>query len=265
VLCIFPVEEDFYRRAQVAVKYVGNPLVDELPIGLTRAEARERLGIGEGERALVLMVGSRPSEFKRHIGLMLEGAVRAAARLRAKGLLGMTERLRVLMPLPLTADLTALSAAVGARIGATGADAILDVRVSTGDADACLVAADAGLIKSGTSTLEAALLGCPHAVVYRPSALTAWIFKWLIRYRGPVGLVNLVLGWKTGDPYLATELLCDDATPTRLGDEAYSLLSDDGRRAKIREGFSRIRSLLGESAGPSRRAAAEVLSVASDA
>jgi lipid-A-disaccharide synthase len=37
VLCIFPFEEKFYRTENVPVKYVGNPLLDELPIHATKS------------------------------------------------------------------------------------------------------------------------------------------------------------------------------------------------------------------------------------
>jgi lipid-A-disaccharide synthase len=47
VLSILPFEEDFFREHKVVAKYVGNPLVDELPLELSRAEARAKLGIGE--------------------------------------------------------------------------------------------------------------------------------------------------------------------------------------------------------------------------
>ena len=114
------------------------------------------------------MPGSRPSELKLHVEVMLDAANRAAALLRSEPEAGPAEqKLVVLMPFPVTSELAKLAQARGSvgeggRAGVTATqnfdNFILDVRVSHGDAAECLIAADAGLIKSGTSTLEAALL-----------------------------------------------------------------------------------------------------------
>lgn len=272
VLSIFPFEVPFYEKEKVPVVYVGNPLADELPLGLSRAHARTRLKISSEAKVLVLMPGSRPSELKLHIKVMLDGANRAAALMRASGALGREERLTVLMPFPMTADFRSASERVQVWLakaigGATNFN--LDVRVSQGDAAECLVAADAGLIKSGTSTLEAALLGCPHTIVYKTSWLTAWIFKGLVRYSGPVGLTNLVARSQAGEPLLVREVLLSEVRAETLSTEIVSLLTDGARRSRMCDGFAQIRDqLLGgplvpgaPRPSPSRRAAREVLDV----
>ncbi len=111
VLLIFPFEAPFYQSSGVPFRYVGNPLLNELPLGRTRDEARARLGLPEeGARTLVLMPGSRPAEVKRHLELMLDATVRAAAVLRQKGALGRDERLIVGVAFPETADRAAMEA-----------------------------------------------------------------------------------------------------------------------------------------------------------
>ncbi|MCM2277837.1 MAG: lipid-A-disaccharide synthase [Oligoflexia bacterium] len=254
VLCILPFEEEFHRRAGLPVRYVGNPLLDELPLSLTREAARMALGIDSRRRVLVAMPGSRPSELRNHVELFLEAAERVALGLRERGMLEKTERLLVLVPLPLTAQ----------ALGITGRES-LEIKVSRGDAHECLIAADAGLVKSGTSTLEAGILGCPHAVVYRTNFLTSFIFRRLIRYRGPVGLVNLVAcGTEPRDEYLMREIVLEAATPEALSEEVLSLFLDEAKRERLAGGMARLReSLLGGTRGmsPSRRAAEEVLDV----
>jgi len=222
ILSILPFEPAFYQKENVPVVYVGNPLADELPLTLTRAEARAKLALSPEALAVILMPGSRPSELKLHVEVMLEAALRASALMRASGKLGRNQKLQILMPFPVTSDLPALRARVErwrGRAGGGNPDFILDLRVSQGDADTCMVAADAGLIKSGTSTLEAALLGCPHAIVYRTGYLSAWLYKRLVRYKGPVGLSNLVAGSAAGEPLLVREVLLTDVTVKALCEE----------------------------------------------
>ena len=207
LLCIFPFEEEFYRREEVNARYVGNPLMDELPLGLDQAEARRKLGLGP-ERVLVAMPGSRPSEIKRHLELFLDSIV--AFQLRAEG------SWQALMPFPENGDLGPIRKRIAEWERAKSRR--IKLRLSQGDSPLCMLAADVGVIKSGTSTLEAGVLGCPHVIVYKPNGFSCFVFKHLIRYRGPVGLVNLVAGSheRPDRPYVAEELLCKQATVSSI-------------------------------------------------
>ncbi|MBY0471401.1 lipid-A-disaccharide synthase [bacterium] len=255
ILCIFPFEEGFYRDAQVSqAVYIGNPVIEELPLKKSKAQARADLDIPQDSLVTILMPGSRPAELKFHTTVMLSAAFESAKSLNRK--------MTVLMPLPLIANVESTLQRVREFQAATPDYlSFLDIRVSRGDSAECMLAADAGLIKSGTSTLEAGLLGCPHAVVYKPSFITEWIYKLFIRYGGPVGLVNLVAGIKAGDPYVAKEILLDQVTVPNLHAELLALLSDPARRLEITEGFKKIRTALKAHEKPSGNAAREILAV----
>lgn len=244
VLCIFPFEEKIYQEAGIPVTYVGNPLVDELPIGLSREDARAKLGLADEKlrRVLLLMPGSRPAELKRHFKPMLEAAGRST---RWVG------DLVVLVPYPATTDQGVLLGEYEHWKMEGGARYPLEVRfISPEEAEGqggayAMAAADAGLVKSGTSTLEAGLMGCPHSVVYKPSPLTAFIYRKFIRYDGPVGLVNLVgrgssEGGKRAERPAFREILMDEFTVRVLEEEIASLLMDDGRRASLKEAAERL-------------------------
>ncbi len=265
ILCIFPFEEAFFKANGLSVKYVGNPLLDELPLHLSKAEARSRLAIGENETVVVLMPGSRPSEVYFHLREMWEAVQKVAQRLREEQGAATLHRVRVLIPFPKTTSLKMIREEV--TLWTSSHREWLDVRISQGDSALCLVAADAGLVKSGTSTLEAGLLRCPHAVVYKPSRTSAWIFRHLIRYRGPVGLVNLVANEKPGEPFLVSEILCEKVTPALLAQELYSLLTDSRRRQVMSDGFEKLRRRVSadlQGMSPSAWAAQAVLQTAQE-
>ena len=247
VLCILPFEEAIFKDAGVSAVYVGNPLADELPFELSKVDARKRIGLDEKDTAFLLMVGSRPAEIQQHVPLMLNAADKLVRRLNRK--------VKFFLPLPETADLPEVQRMIDACPEAMN----LDLKVSQGDAYCVMRAVDAGWIKSGTSTLEAALLNCPHALVYKPSRMTSFIFRYFVRYRGPVGLPNLFLGWKDGDSYLVNELILDRATPELLAQEGYDLLEKTSRREELEAGFKDIQAkVVGQ--GPSAEAARQVLS-----
>lgn len=262
VLCIFPFEEEFLRKEQVSAKYVGNPLVDELPLTLSREEARRQLSLGSKDHVLLLMPGSRPAEVGRHLELMLEAAKQSIPMLVKCGIIGPDERLQILLPFSQDAHKQYSIEYIKHAQKASCASQSIDLHILPGNSHACMVAADIGLIKSGTSTLEAGLLGNIHSVVYKPNKLSCWIVRNLVGYRGPVGLVNLVAGREKDSPYFIRELLCNEATVASLANEIVTLFSDNEVRAKIQIGLKELRSILikPESQSPSEVAAKEILS-----
>lgn len=259
VLSILPFEVDFYRREKMPVTYVGNPLVDELPLKLTRSEARKHLGLSEQDTVFVIMPGSRPNELKYHLDLMLSSALMASYKIFKQN----GKKLTVLLPLPQTSDLGSVQKRVDEwKARNSDFSETLVLRLSQGDAHECMVAADAGLIKSGTSTLEAGVLGCPHTIIYKTNRLSHFIFHYLIRYKGPVGLVNLVAGWSEGKPLLIHEILHYGQTPEELSEELLSIYQNPERRSQIIEGLARVRkAIVGENEGksPSEVAAKEII------
>ena len=266
VLCIFPFEVEFYQREGLAVKYVGNPLLDELALDSPREAARQSLGLRSNDPVLAILPGSRPSELAQHLQLMIDAANLTALKLKKSGVLEPPRVLQVLLPLPETADLDEVRSQIDSNARETEGSgiALIDLRLSRGDSAQCLKAADAALVKSGTSTLEAALLGCPHAVIYRTNRLTAWLYRRVVRYRGPVGLVNLILKNDLDAPVrVAREILLEDVTPENLACEAVRLLTDQAVRTVMASKFHQIREQLSPAGieSPSAAAARELMEV----
>ena len=123
-------------------------------------------------------------------------------------------------------------------------DAGIDVKF--GQTHDLLSRAQFAWIASGTATLEAALLGTPHALVYRTSALTHFLAKQLVNVKF-IGLPNLLL-----DREAVPELIQDALNPSSLLE-----LSNLNRSAQHRD-FNELRSVLGGS-GASARLAQRIL------
>jgi len=262
ILCIFPFEEKLYREAGLHADYVGNPLVEELPLDLSRVRARSLLlpdiQVTDSDRWVAFLPGSRPGELSRHIPELRQAASLALTSMRER--LGQESRLVVLVPFASQAQCDEWSPRF--REGDSG----IQYHFFVGRSAECLVAADAGLIKSGTATLEAGVLGLPHAVFYKVSGMTAWVFRNFVQkknfwsrtraYQGPVGLVNLFTGWKPGDPLRVPEYLLEEANGERLGAALIDLLFDSEERARQQAALSELRSrVLGQSDGDITRGA----------
>ncbi len=227
-LLIFPMEQALYDAAHLPATYVGHPFAHHLPLRNEKA-ARERLKLDARQRQVVLMPGSRVSELKALADLFV---------LTAKQLHENQPTVQFLVPL-VTRETLALFEAALSRHDAWG----LPVRILYGHAHDALEAADCALIASGTASLEALLLGCPHLITYKVPKLTAWIMlrkAKLKRGQKPrVGLPNFLAGHD-----LVPEFLQEDAEPKRLSEALTTLLNDPAAAAAQRNAFAEIREQL---------------------
>lgn len=220
---ILPFEPDFFRGVGVPAEYVGHPLLDHAPAP-ARAEARASLGIAPGERVLGIFPGSRRSEVRRLWPTCRE----AARRLLARG-----DATRVIVA----------ATAHGDYPDALGLELVREQPL------AVLAASDAAIVKSGTSTLEAALTDTPMVVPYRLNAATAWLMRRLLTVKW-ASLVNLVANAR-----IVPELLQDDLSIARLVEEVGPLLDPASEAVRAqRAGLALVRERLG-APGAARRVA----------
>jgi lipid-A-disaccharide synthase len=118
-----------------------------------------------------------------------------------------------------------------------------------------LASSDLALVCSGTASLEAALAGVPHELVYRTGAFNSFVGKRLLKTRH-IGLSNLILG-RT----LVREHLQDDASPLPL---SRSLLRWVARPSERQEFYGQVRRLRGMCGRPGvwERTAEAILAMA---
>ncbi|MBC7386463.1 MAG: lipid-A-disaccharide synthase [Cryobacterium sp.] len=255
VLSILPFEEKTYAGSEVDFRYVGNPLMDELPLGLTRDAARKSFELPENLRTLLLMVGSRPAEYRYHLVPLIQAAVKVKA-----GLGG--EPLQVLLPLPETADIPAFRLLLTEVMVQVPGARDLSLHLSQGDAWKAMKAADVAIIKSGTSSLEAALLDLPHIVIYRAHPISEFIFRHIVRYYGSISLTNLILDPEAREnEKVVPEFILQNFTPEKMAIAALHLFRSPTAASEMRSAFALIRNILGERS-PSARVAEEILDVA---
>lgn len=216
-LLIFPFEEALYRQADIPATYVGHPLAHALPEP-NRLAARERLALECGTEWVALLPGSRPGELQSLADLFIRAA---------KTLHGLRPQVRFLVPLVNRETRQAFEEALHK------ADAHdLPLRILFGHAHDALQAADCALIASGTATLEALLLDCPHVITYKVPWLTYQIMK-RQALQPWIGLPNILAGRS-----LVPEILQDQASPEALARALETLLRDDGARHAQLEEFA---------------------------
>jgi len=229
LLVVFPFEQEFFSNVGIRTELVGHPLLDDPVFDVTTEHlSTENLSTenlpatsapaGHAPATIVLMPGSRTQEVRRHVPILAE---------LARGIHASLQNVRIEVPKP-----ERLDASLYERLIGEGAALVTDPRQS-------LRNGTAGIIKAGTSTLEASLLGLPFATFYKTSAVSYAVAKQLVRVSS-VTMMNLLLNRRVVHEYLQR-----DATPAQLLGEVHELMSNADRRAELISASQEVRALLG--------------------
>ena len=226
---ILPFEAEVYAGQPVRVDYVGHPLLDRLssfPVSGRRERARRELGVPDAGPLIALFPGSRRNEVAYHLPLQLQTASWIFER---------SPEVRYVLALASSIDVAFVESILARNPLPPG----LDLRFVEDRSWEALAAADAALVKPGTVTLEAALLGCPMVVMGRAGRATAALLRRFVQVPY-LSMPNLL-----ASEALVPELYQEDARPDRIGECLVGLLSGPGRDRQ-RVGFERIRESLGK-------------------
>ena len=238
MLVIFPFEEKFYRERGIAAEFVGHPLADLPAPGMSREAFAAEYKVDSQRQWIALLPGSRRGEVSRIFPNLLE-----AAKLLGPDYV-------YIVPVASTLD----PAWVSSFLQDYSGPAITLTR----DARATLLHARVAAVASGTSTLEASLIGTPFAMVYQVAPLTWSVGRRLVKV-DRFAMVNLI-----AERDVVPELVQADFTPERVASELRRIIPDGETRTAMIHGFHEVRQrLAANSSGGSAsdRAARAVLSI----
>lgn len=282
----FPWNAAELSRLGANATFVGHPLLDLVKPTEPLTNFAERYGLDTNKPIVGLLAGSRKQETDVMLPLVLNAAVQIAQRLPGvqflialapsvdRGEVEAAIRAVTAHPAPRRPvekpSLTDARALVGipaegsaeelgrrqhqwieqAR-GHDSAKPMIPPFVIVEDATYdVLAASDAVICKSGTSTLEAAVLGKPMVIVYKIAAVNKIQYR-LMKKAMPrfVGMPNLI-----AEEEICRELIQDAATPEAIASEILGLLLDPDRMARMRRDLRQVRATLGEPGGAERTA-----------
>jgi len=236
MLCVFPFEQPLYEASGLHTVFTGHPLLEAL--------AEEKLETPRDPLLFALLPGSRVREVKRIFPVMVEAA----------------RQIQAARP-DVRFEAVAASEAQAERLHSLVKGTPIEVR--WGSAHDLMQRAGAGLVCSGTATLEAAFFGLPHALVYKVAWLTYEVGVRLIKGVDALGIVN-ILNTTQADPsakrppHVVREFIQHAASPEALAQEGLRLLNDADARNALAQRLQTIVSTL-EAEGASRRAAEAIL------
>lgn len=241
MICVFPFEQPMYEASGLHTIFAGHPLLEAL--------VPEKTGAPREENLLGLFPGSREREVKRNFPVMAE-AVRIIRQSRPD----------------VRFEAAAASAVHAGRMKDMAGDLPIDIR--HGQAHDLMQRATAGIVCSGTATLEAAYFGLPYCLIYKIAWLTFEIGRRLVNVDG-LGIINILNNYRRNPPpdprlpavpapHVVREFIQHFATPEALADESLRLLNNAEARAELSAKLTTIVSEL-DAEGASQRAADAVL------
>ena len=227
ILSIFPFEKDFYAKMGIEVKYVGHPLLDEVDSYLERrdlSKLKKEFNIKEDQKIVAVLPGSRHGEIKYILPVLEEVCAIMKKELK--------EKVRFLLPVAPTLNKN--------DIVFSKAESLANIEVVEGARSYDVYSlSDCAILASGTATVEAGLLGVPMSIVYKVSPISAFLFKNFIRYKNPIGMINLLLGKGT-----ATEFFQEQANPQEIAKDAMRFLNNKVEADKKIQELNKLRSIL---------------------
>ncbi len=233
-LVIFPFEEKFYRDRGVNATFVGHPLADIPRPEISRAQYASENKLDAAKPWITLMPGSRVKEVRMNLPVILDAATKLGSAYE------------FLLPIAPTLERSFLEDLIGSA----------HVQLVS-EAPPALAHSRAGIIASGTATVEAAMMGTPFVMVYRVSPLTYLLGR--SRVKVPYfAMVNLIAGKQ-----IVSELVQNDFTSDNVVKNINQIVCDGPARDQMIAGLVEVKAgLRGPDQvqdHPADRAAAEIM------
>ncbi len=239
ILALFPFEPAFFEAANMPCSFVSHPVLEAVASPEEARAFRARHGIAGDALVLCALPGSRRTEVRKLIPVIVESIQRLASR---------HANLHVVIPTVSTVvdDVRAIASA---GLPTTIVD-------NAADKSAAMAAADVAISASGTATLELACAGVPGVVIYKVARATGWLGQWLVNVKY-ASIVNILAGRE-----VLPEFLQWHCQPKNIVAAIDALIENDERRQEVIAAEAAVvRQLAVDGETPSERAASEVLRI----
>lgn len=235
MLVVFPFEETMYREAGINAEFTGHPLIERIDNYnfLSKEELYSKYNLEEGKEILLVLPGSRTQEIERIFPEVIKAATEISeSRDDMQTVVACSTHIDETMFREFQSD--------------------YKFNLVKGVTYDLFKHSKFGIIKSGTSTLEAGLFGLPFVVVYKTSGMTYMIGKQLIQV-DHIAMANIIAG-KT----VVEELIQNDVNTEKIKKVVKSYLDDENKYNDLKKRLSVLREKLG---GPGASAkAASIIS-----
>ncbi len=237
MIVVFPFEEKLFKDENINVEFVGHPLLDILKTYqfLTKEELYKKFDLDNKKEILLLLPGSRRHEVEKIFPEMIKAAEKLSKEFKFNIVVSAAPNID--------------------REFFKNIAEQTSYKIVSGYNYDLMKHAKFGIIKSGTSTLEAAVFELPMIIVYKTSPLTYLIGKSLLKLDN-IGMANIIAGEK-----VAPELIQNDLSTDKIFDESEMILKNENYYTETKNKLSKTKEKLGTE-GASKRAAKSIYELA---
>jgi lipid-A-disaccharide synthase len=231
MLVIFKFEQGFYEKFGIDAEFVGHPLLESVKPTMKKENILAEFALKENAPVFALLPGSRASEIKNILPVMLKTAKLIKEKiLSAQFIISKAQSI----------DNNVYSGILN--------HAGVDAKIIEGKQYDVLHAADFVLVASGTATLETAIMQKPNVVIYKMGLLNYLLYRPLVRVPF-IGMENIVAG-----KLVAPEFIQFRARPKLIAEKVLEIFQDKKWLAKLQDDFIELRKKLGPPQAPLRAA-----------
>ncbi len=236
MIVFFPFEKEMYTDSQINSDFVGHPLVNKIKNYnfLSKDDLFKKYNLDVQKDLLVILPGSRKQEISEFFDDLIQGAEKISNEFNFQIVVACADNI----------DENYIRKF----------SSVKNYKVIKNDTYSLLKNSAFAIVKSGTSTLETAIIGAPFIVVYKTNFLTYLIGKALIKIKN-IALVNIV-----AEKTIVKELIQNDVNPANIFYEAKGILSDEKQMNKLKNDLSEIKRKLNTEGNPSKKAAVIIYS-----
>ena len=238
LLTLFPYEPKYFTPYHLQAEFVGHPVIESEVVHADASQFRKKYKISDDKKIITVLPGSRKNEVSKLLPVFLQ----AVAKLQE-------ENKNYFFVIP---TVKTVSENVKKMVKASG-QKILIVE-NQNDRYGAFRSSSAAIAASGTVALELAICDVPHIIAYKVSPLTALLVKRFLKIEF-VNLSNILIGRE-----IVPELLQERCVAGNIASYIQHFINqDDDWYEKQKEGFAKVREILGQGEQKPSENAADII------
>ncbi len=225
IFIIFPFEIKIFEREEIDFTYAGHPLLNKIKPDVSREEFREKLKLNKNDFLITLLPGSRESEIKNLLPVMIEALKLLKKEIDFKSALLKADNIDNELINELIKN--------------------FDIKIiSQKDNYNLINSSDFIITTCGTSNLESAILKKPFIAIYKVNPLTYYLGKPFLK-TSIFSIVNILLGKN-----IVPELIQKNMNSKNIRDEALKIIKNRSKNQDIINEFDKLKSILKSDSQP---------------
>ena len=238
LLTLFPYEPKYFTPYNLPTDFIGHPVIESEAVHADAQAFYQKFSIPQDKKIIAVLPGSRKTEVSRLLPVFLESIEKIHQ-----------EHPEFYFVIPTVSTVSGY-----VKDGIKNSKLPIIITETETDRYNAFKASTAAIAASGTVALELAILDIPHIIGYKVSPFSAWLARKFLKIEF-VNLSNILLGRE-----IIPELLQERCIPINIRTYIEQILRKDNLYAKQKEGFIKVREVLGfGQQTPSENAAAIIL------